>query len=97
MVEVPMVSEMGPVLLRVDLVPMGRSSVLSLLSWRKLWVSHDFTVEVQVSMWVRGGFWVGLVLIYIWVIGVTVEVQVECADDVTKGEEVADEEEGSED
>ena len=67
MVEVPMVSEMGQVLLRVDLVPMRRSSVLSLLSWRKLWVSHDFIVEMQVSMWVRGGFWVGLVLIYIWV------------------------------
>ena len=31
MVEVPMVSEMGPVLLRVDLVPMRRSSVFSLL------------------------------------------------------------------
>ena len=30
-------------------------------------------------------------------VGVTVEVQVEFADDVTKGEEVADEEEGSED
>ena len=67
MVEVPMVSEMDPVLLRVDLVPMRRSSVLSLLSWRKLWVSHDFIVEMQVSMWVRGGFWVALVLIYIWV------------------------------
>ena len=67
MVEVPMVSEMGPVLLRVDLVPMRRSSVFSLLSWRKLWASHDFIVEMQVSMWVRGGFWVDLVLMYIWV------------------------------
>ena len=66
MVEVPMVSEMGPVLLRVDLVPMRRSSVFSLLSWRKLWASHDFIVEMQVSMWVRGGFWVDLVLMYIW-------------------------------
>lgn len=62
MVEASMVSEMGPVLLRVDLVPMRRSSVLSLLSLRKLWVSHVFIVEMQVSMWVRGGFWVVLVL-----------------------------------
>ena len=62
-VEVLMVSEIGPVLLRVDLVPMRRSSVLSLLSLRKLCVSHDFIVEMQVSMWVRGGFWVALVLI----------------------------------
>ena len=36
MVEESMVSEMGPVLLRVDLVPMRRSSVLSLFSLRKL-------------------------------------------------------------
>ena len=32
MVEASMVNEMGPVLLRVDLVPMRRSYVLSLLS-----------------------------------------------------------------
>ena len=31
------------------------------------------------------------------VVSVTMEVQVEAADDVTKGEEVADEEEGAED
>ena len=36
MVDVSMLSEMGPVLLRVDLVPMRSSSVLSLLSLRKL-------------------------------------------------------------
>ena len=36
MVEESMGSEMGPVLLRVDLVPMRRSSVLSLFSLRKL-------------------------------------------------------------
>ena len=35
MIELSMVSKMGPVLLRVDLVPMRRSSVLSLLSLRK--------------------------------------------------------------
>ena len=61
-VEVSMVSEMGPVLLTVDLVPMRRSSVLSLLSLRELRVSHAFIVEMQVSSWARGGFWVGLVL-----------------------------------
>ena len=60
MVEVSTVSEMGPVLLRVDLVPMRRSSVLSLFSLRKLWVSQVCMVEMQVSMWVRGGFWVVL-------------------------------------
>ena len=38
MVELSMVSEMGPVLLRVDLVPMRRCSVLSLLSLRKFCV-----------------------------------------------------------
>lgn len=35
-IEVSMESEMGPVLLRVDLRPMKRSSVSSLLSLRKL-------------------------------------------------------------
>ena len=62
LVEVSMVSEMGPVFLRVDLVPMRRSSVLSLLSLRELMVSHAFIVEMQVSSWVRGGFCVGLVV-----------------------------------
>ena len=67
MVEVSTVNEVGPVFLRVDLVPMRRSSVLSLLSLRELWVSNVFIVEMQVSNWVRGGFWVGLVVMYIWV------------------------------
>ena len=62
MIEESMVSETGTVLLRVDLVPIRMSSVLSLLSLRKLWVSHVFMVEMQVSMWARGGFWVDLVL-----------------------------------
>ena len=62
MAEVSMVSEIGQVFLRVDLVHMGRSSVLSLFSLRELWVSHVFIVEMQVSSWVRGGFWVGLVV-----------------------------------
>ena len=35
-VELSMVSEMGPVFWRVDFLPMRRSSVLSALSWRKL-------------------------------------------------------------
>ena len=35
--------------------------------------------------------------VYLGVIGVAVEVQGELAEDVTKGEEVADEEEGAED
>ena len=43
---------------------------------------------------VLGGFGVDVDL---GVFGVTVDVQVEFADDVTKREEVADEEEGSED
>ena len=43
---------------------------------------------------VLGGFGADLDL---GVIGVTVAVQVEFADDMTKGEEVADEEEGAED
>ena len=72
MIELSMVSEMGPVLFRVDLVPMRRSSVLSLLSLRKFCNNHVFIVEMQVSMLLMGG--------------VTVEVQVEFADDVTKGQ-----------
>ena len=35
MIELSMVSEKGPIFLRVDLVPMRRSSVLSLLSLRR--------------------------------------------------------------
>ena len=62
MVKMSMVSEMGPVFLRVDLVPMRRSSVLSLMSLRELRVSHAFIVEMQVLSWVRGGLWVGLVV-----------------------------------
>ena len=62
MVKVSMVSEMGPVIFRVDLVPMRRSSVLSLLSLRELRVSHAFIVLMQVPSWVRGGLWVGLVV-----------------------------------
>ena len=63
MVALSMVSEMGPDVRRVDLVPMRRSSVLSALSLRKLWVNHDFIAEMQVSMWARGGFWVGFVVL----------------------------------
>ena len=61
MIELSMLSEMGPVLFRVDLVPMRKSSVLSLLSLRNFWDSHVFIAEMQVSMWLSGGFWVGLV------------------------------------
>lgn len=57
-----MVSEMGPVLQRVGLVQMRRSSVLSLLSLRKLWVSQVFIEEMQDFMWVLGQFWVDFVL-----------------------------------
>ena len=42
MIELSMVSEMGQVLFRVDLVPMRRSFTLSLLSLRKFWDSHVF-------------------------------------------------------
>lgn len=66
MVEELMVSVMGLVLLRVDLVPMTRSSVLSLLSLRKWWVSHVCLAEMQVSMWVMGEQWVGLVMMHTW-------------------------------
>ena len=62
MVASSIVMEMGPDLLSVDLVPMRRSSVLSLLSLRKLWVSQVFIAEMQVSMWVRGGFRMDFVL-----------------------------------
>ena len=48
--ELSMVIEIGPVLHRVDSVPMRRSSVLSLLSLRKFWDSHVFIAEMQVSM-----------------------------------------------
>ena len=56
MVVLSMVSEMSPVLRRVDLVPM-RNSVLSALSFRKLCDSQVLIEERQVSVWVRGGFW----------------------------------------
>ena len=45
-IELSMVSEMGLVLLRVDLVPMRSSSVLSLLNLRKFWDSHVFIAEM---------------------------------------------------
>lgn len=61
MVVSSMVRVMGPVLLRVDLVPIRRSSVLSQLSLRKLWVSQVFIADIQVSMWERGGFFVDFV------------------------------------
>ena len=57
MVVLPMVSEMGPDLRRVDSVPMRRSSVLSALSWRKLCDSQVLIEDRQVSIWARGGFW----------------------------------------
>ena len=50
MVVSSMVSVMGPVLLSVDLVPMRMTSVLSLLSLRKLWVSQVFIADMQFSM-----------------------------------------------
>ena len=62
-----------------------------------MWISHVFIVEMQVSSWVRGGFWGGFGVVDLGVVSVTMEVQVEAADDVTKGEEVADEKKGAED
>ena len=54
MVDESMVRDTGPALLSMDLVPMRRSSVLLLLSLRKLCAIHDFIVEMQVSICVRG-------------------------------------------
>lgn len=50
----------------IVLVPMKRSSVLLVLSLRRLWINpfffiyyyYFFIVEMQVSRWARGGFWV---------------------------------------
>ena len=98
MVEVSMLSEMGPVLLRVDLVPMRRSSVF---------VTVEFEgIEGQPCFYCRdAGFELGEGRIVgefgadvdQGVVSVAVDVQVEVADDVTEGEEVADEKKGAED
>ena len=57
-----MVSVRLGVLLRVDLEPMRKSSVLLLLSLRKFFCIQDFKSVRQDSMWVRGGLWRDLVL-----------------------------------
>ena len=49
-------------LLRVDLEPMRRSSVLLLLSFRKLFCIQRVSEDRQDSMWERGGLWGDLVL-----------------------------------
>ena len=49
-------------LLRVDLMPRSRSSIVSLLRLRMLCCIHVFIAERQDSMWVRGGLRRDLVL-----------------------------------
>lgn len=60
LVVLSMVSEMGPVFLRVDLVPMRRSSALSLLSLRKLCAG-----QLLRKYRIRCGSWVDFVLMYV--------------------------------
>lgn len=52
--ELPMVSVKLLVFERVDLNPMRRTSVLSLLSFRKLGVNHDFTSCRQAQREAKG-------------------------------------------
>ena len=68
-------------LLRVDLEPMRRSSVLLLLSFRKLFCIQRVSEDRQDSMWERGGVVGGFgAEVNLGVVGVAVEVHGEMAE-----------------